>query len=377
MVEVTNTVGNLLMHHNCVVIPNFGGFVATIKPSQINRSKGIIFPPVKSVSFNRNLQSNDGLLIAELAKNSKITYDTALQQIDASVNEIKAKLHKGERIDFQNVGSLYLNKEGSITFEQDRFSNLLLEAYGLESVNFIPQNEEVSVDVKNQENVSDEAPIISIEETKPTEKVRLPHEIKLNSQEKNRSIVKSVFKYAAVAALVPIAFYSFWIPMKTDVLQSKVLFKEDFNPFKESVEVAYTQKKLSETNSTITLIEEGNTLDDLIENLPENVDHFFFGIDEDHFIPVKLDRVPKTKNMVSGEMNETNGYHLIAGCFAQKDNALDLISQLNQKGCNAFILDINNGLHRVSVEQAPDRKSILSKRKTLKGQGVSTWVLKK
>jgi len=378
MVNVTNTVGNLLMHHNCVVIPNFGGFVTTVKPANINRSKGVIFPPIKSVSFNRNLQSNDGLLIAELAKVSQITYDTALEQITTSVSELKAKLHKGERIEFHNVGSLYLNKEGSITFEQDRFSNLLLETYGLESVNFIPYNEEVSVVQEREEAAVQQAPIISIREKNSNhDEVHPPQAIESSQQQKNRSIVKSVFKYAAVAAIVPLAFYSFWIPMKTDVLQSKVLFKEDFNPFKESVTATYTHKKLLENNSTIIPIEQTTGLDELIEKIPENLDYFFFGIDEDHFIPVKLDRDPAEKSEVSSEINNTSGYHLIAGCFAQKENAHDLIRQMKQKGLNAFILDINKGLHRVSVHQSTDRKKILSLKKSLKNQGVSTWMLKK
>ena len=48
-----------------------------------------------------------------------------------------------------------------------------------------------------------------------------------------------MLRYAAASILLPIAFYSFWIPVKTDVLQSGVISLNDFNPFYKKQKGSY------------------------------------------------------------------------------------------------------------------------------------------
>ena len=141
MVSVEQLIGDLLVRHNCVIIPAFGGFVAKQTSASIDYKNGIMTPPRKSLLFNRQLINNDGLLIAELAVSNAINYNQATDTVGSLVYTWNEKLRNGERITIDKIGFLFYDQEKNICFEQDRFFNLLLESYGLETVHFLSEND--------------------------------------------------------------------------------------------------------------------------------------------------------------------------------------------------------------------------------------------
>jgi hypothetical protein len=360
--QIEELIGKLLLRTNCVIIPDFGGFIANTKSAHIDYSKGVVYPPTKSITFNRNLTNNDGLLVNEFGKINQLNYSDSLLEVTLFVKQTKDRLKKGERVSFDNIGFLYTADNGSLRFEQDRFFNLLLEAYGMGSVQFVPEAE-----LEGEKNTTTEIPLKEQEQT-PI--------ITLIPATKTRTLAK-IAKYAAAAALLPVLFYSFWIPTHTDVLRSGILFKDDFNPLKESSEAIYSKKELVDT-SIDTIEDDGITFSEVINQLPENVSVFSFELNEDTFIPVKLETTasadPEIKNTTTSAKLR---YHLIAGCFSHKSNADKLVKDLSDKGLNAYIVDFHNGLHRVSADQSTDSKSLESTRSTLSLSGFSSWVLKK
>ena len=51
-------------------------------------------------------------------------------------------------------------------------------------------------------------------------------------------------KYAAAACLLPLAFYSFWIPTHSGVLESGLISFKDFNPFYKKELGAYFKQNI-------------------------------------------------------------------------------------------------------------------------------------
>jgi len=141
MVSVEQLIGELLLRHNCVIIPSFGGFVAKQAPAVIDFKSGVMTPPRKSLLFNRQLINNDGLLIAEFAVANSIQYNQATDTVQQLVGKWNDQLRKGFRITIDKVGFLYFDSEKNICFEQDRFFNLLLESYGLGKVHFLTESD--------------------------------------------------------------------------------------------------------------------------------------------------------------------------------------------------------------------------------------------
>ena len=82
---------NLLLRHNCVIVPAFGGFVAQSSGALIDMDSGVITPPRKSVLFNKQLVNNDGLLISHISSEYKIEYASSENFLKTKVDEWHAQ----------------------------------------------------------------------------------------------------------------------------------------------------------------------------------------------------------------------------------------------------------------------------------------------
>src|SRR5690554_3121261 len=401
MTHLDAILGTLLLRNNCVIIPSFGGFVANNVSAKVDVKNGLITPPTKALSFNKNLSNNDGLIVHHLAKEKHISFDEAQQLIALEVQQIKVSLKEEKRVHFHNVGFLYINSAGKIAFEQDRFFNLLLSSYGLGAVQFITEQEErkttksavVTSEPKSTEqktSIETPSPVEKVIGQTLTEETEAKEEVKeiqhpATAEKSSRKLISKIIKYTAVAALVPVLFYSYWIPMKTDVLQSGVVYLEDFNPFKKNENFKYTPE-VNPTPLTIDSVQPLNTLSSIVENLSSTTPVFAYPLDDDLFIPVRR-KVEEYKAVSETVKEETahsakvittkNKYHAIAGCFSNAVNANKLINDLKEQGFEAYQVDVKGGLHRVSAGNAKNRKDIASIRQRLFDADISTWVLKK
>lgn len=129
--KIARYIGDLLYDYECVVIPGLGGFLANDKPASIQPNTHHFRPPYKQVMFNAYLKTNDGLLVNYIAKEENISYQEAKAQVDKFVYLCDSALKAGKRIHFHKVGTLYLNKNEKIVFEQDNTVNYNADAFGL------------------------------------------------------------------------------------------------------------------------------------------------------------------------------------------------------------------------------------------------------
>ena len=113
----------LILEHEYVIIPDFGGFVLNKESAHID-VKGNISPPTLSLGFNSELRYNDGLLAESYMKRFSIPYDIACRQIEATVKRIKTQLASKQPVEFGRLGKITLSN-GRILFEPSArtFSN--------------------------------------------------------------------------------------------------------------------------------------------------------------------------------------------------------------------------------------------------------------
>lgn len=133
--QLENYISDLLYRYDCVTIPEFGAFLTSHVSAKINETTHSFYPPKKVLSFNEQLQHNDGLLSSYIAEIEKIPYEAALQKIGKHVKSIKSFLIQGETLSFQNIGELMLNSEGKIVFEPSYHVNYLTDSFGLSQFN--------------------------------------------------------------------------------------------------------------------------------------------------------------------------------------------------------------------------------------------------
>ena len=98
MEKVEIYISRLLYKHNCVIIPDFGGFVCNYMPAKIIRTQHLIIPPSKSIAFNKNLTNNDGLLVNEIAKCENISFEIAREYVEDFIDNCLLKLKNKETV---------------------------------------------------------------------------------------------------------------------------------------------------------------------------------------------------------------------------------------------------------------------------------------
>ncbi len=394
MTTIEQLLGDLLLRHNCVIVPSFGGFVARQVSARVDYASGKMYPPSKSLLFNKQLINNDGLLITEYARTNEVSYEEAGRMVREKVQDWNTSLKSGARIELDRIGYLYLDAEKNLCFEQDRFFNLLLESFGLGQVHFLTE-EDVKLVEKTVALVEEEvAPQV---ETEPLKVVAAPQEKKVTEPvplkvvstkpAKEEPVVikpsrKKVWRYVAAACILPIAFYSVWIPMKTDVLESGVLSINDFNPFHTASSGAYEKQEVELPDE---MEEPAIGLEEQVDGL-EGVDTYTYAYTPGMNIPVALEKREESVDVVSenetpAPVTETpafsaNTMYFIVGCFGMEENAVNMVSKLKSEGFDATIVDVHNGLHRVSAGGAISKEALGKIKSAATAGGYSGWILK-
>lgn len=137
-VKLDQNIAALLYRYDCVIVPDFGGFIANYKPAKVNSATNTFSPPSKQISFNRQLVINDGLLTNYIAQKYDLTYSEALESVKNCVNSYKDDLDNGKHVILEDIGTLKKGQNQNIEFEPRNTMNFLSGAFGLEKFRMSP-----------------------------------------------------------------------------------------------------------------------------------------------------------------------------------------------------------------------------------------------
>lgn len=365
MNNISKHIHELLFEHDCVIIPGFGGFVANYLPARLDESNNRIFPPSKHLLFNKSLINNDGLLAHRISAEEGVSYEEALEKLAEYTRLISKTISNEKRLEFPNIGLLFI-KENTYQFKSTG-NNFLMSSFGLPVLDAVP--------------FANEDPIKEEKEETPV----------INLQEYQNKKSKRKFKYWWVAAvLVPIIFYSVWIPMKTNLFKSGGEFHySDLNPF------SFRKDRVYEYNSLVSCVEFNpiveKELSEVILTSSELDQYGEYQLDDSeiyltvkmHDNPSKLPEIESTyvhnnEKGNSADLKMDNKYFLIGGCFKKQKNADNFLKKLRSMGYEAIELDVHNGLHRIAINGYSSRKKAkAARKKILNNEGLNSWVLKK
>lgn len=132
--EISQYIKEILLLNDCVIIPEFGGFIANYKPAKVENNQ--FFPPSKEIAFNNKLVSNDGLLVNYISDVEGINYFDAKQKLDSFVEETLLNLERNRNVYFEGIGYLHYDSKENLQFEPQLKENLLVDSYGLQSFTF-------------------------------------------------------------------------------------------------------------------------------------------------------------------------------------------------------------------------------------------------
>jgi biopolymer transport protein ExbD len=340
MQKIDKHISELLYDYDCVIVPNFGGFVSNYAPAKVHPVQHTFSPPFKRIVFNKNLKNNDGLLANHIAANLNTDFPEALKHIDHFVSDVNSQLKAGKKVLIEDVGTLYWDVERNIQFEPST-KNYLLEAFGLIQIQS-PAIKRDSLGKRIEKQLIDREP---------------------SALPKKKNTLK---RYVTVAIAVPLIAALIWIPYKTDLLKNTD--HANLNPFhsQEASKPALKENAAEpvtisvDKDSTITKpIDAGAIKQPVTEALvtPVSADTTAVVIEKDHAIDFK--------------------FHVVAGCFQIQQNAVKYIAILQQQNIQASIIGQNEkGLYVVSCGDYATRREASSQLNNLRNQQQSVWLYK-
>ena len=144
-------ISELLFDHECVIVPELGGFLSSYSPARIHPAQHRVMPPSKKIAFNVFLRQNDGLLANYMVQAESLAYPDALREIQDYVELCNRELSAGKKFVIEQVGILTRDAESNLQFEPFNNVNYLKDAFGLSPVQFIPmQSQDFEQEVEKQ-----------------------------------------------------------------------------------------------------------------------------------------------------------------------------------------------------------------------------------
>ena len=338
--EIHIYISELLFLHDCVVIPGFGGFVGNEQSAYLNKRTNIIYPPYKQILFNKNLKTNDGLLTSHIANAEKISHDQSLEIIKDFVKKINIQLTDNQTYRIKRVGLLSMSQDNNILFLQDSSINYNLNSFGMSSR--------------------------GVSKLDPME-----NEIKsIVSDDSSTTRGKRLLKAAAI--MLPIIGISVISLTQQEKINNMYNGMADLNPF-SIFQSTKTQKSISNELKEIQL-----KIESLKEPIPITTDQ-----EKNNIISNNNTNKEDIKNPIVKEVNieSTNKeinqkFFLVAGSFANKENAKELIKQLKKENYDASIIGVNKeGLIRVSYGKYASKNDAIQALNDLKLKNKSGWIL--
>ena len=312
-------ISELLFLHDCVIIPNFGGFVGNNKSAILNEQLGTINPPSKEILFNKNLITNDGLLISNIAEKENISNIKAKELVVDYVENINEKLQTIRTFRIEKVGLLSLGIDNNVLFLQDSFTNYNLNSFGLK-----------------------------LEQTKKVDKIEKKIE-EIIQPITTKTGRRKVWRAAAI--LLPIIGLSLISITQEDKINNVYAQMANLNPFS----IFESDEKIIETEEeidtkVIEIIPTENTIEKVI--IPE--------------IEIeKIEVVIKEKS-----------YFIIAGAFSKEKNANKFVKQLQAENYNSSIIGkTKGGLIRVCFDGFETKEEAIISLDAIRTENKSAWLL--
>ncbi len=164
--QMSSYISELLYRHECVVIPGFGAFISRRVPAQHFASTHTLYPPKKGLSFNEQIQQNDGLLVNYVSTVEQIPYADALQEIRNYVRFLDHEIDEKGEITIHKVGRFTRTAESALSFTPMYLVNYLPEAFGLTKHETYAINRAPIAAPVEEEEVVEETPVIALETPK-------------------------------------------------------------------------------------------------------------------------------------------------------------------------------------------------------------------
>lgn len=158
MKELVKHIEILLLDHDCVVVPQIGGFVTCNAPAKYVEEENLFLPPIRTVGFNERLKADDGLLVRSYVEAYDCSDTEARAMLGEQIRDLQQELWETGTYDLGSIGVLMLDERNNVEFSPCQAGTVCPAYYGLDALLFGPLQAEKAVEASLAVEVSRTVP---------------------------------------------------------------------------------------------------------------------------------------------------------------------------------------------------------------------------
>lgn len=183
MIKLDRHIEILLLTHDCVIVPDFGGFMTHYVKARYDDRDNMFLPPSRTLGFNQQLKLNDSLLAQSYVEAYDLSYPEAVTCIADEVEELKQHLKNEGMYELNDLGILYNSSDDVYTFEPCESGILTPDLYGLNTL-------EVNVlSMLSENTITDKESISWKKASQMTSGYNKPKRLEYSTAEKGNDVV--------------------------------------------------------------------------------------------------------------------------------------------------------------------------------------------
>lgn len=230
MIELNRHIEILLLDNDCVIVPDFGGFMAHHVDACYIEEEHLFLPPRRTLGFNPQLKLNDHLLVQSYIEAYDISYPEASKRIEDEVRELKMHIETEGEYEMTDIGILRLNEEGRYEFTPCEAGILTPSLYGFSSFEMPTISELTSSKTATETEADEKVSLIPAEEkatvSETVEQVEMPQakDEEIQEDEKNEAVIikMSWIRNAVAVAAAILVFFMLGIPVSNSVVDDTI-----------------------------------------------------------------------------------------------------------------------------------------------------------
>ena len=370
MISIAEAISDLLFVRDTVVVPGLGAFVKKPTSAQVNPVANYFAMPSCDVVFDANLREDNDLVVNYIAEKNEIPEDEARRLLAMFVSDCFSTLKSGGKVVLNNLGTLKNDWDGNLVFEQDKAMNYNADAFGL--CDFTPEpvlrsktKDEIKAEIEQQQK--DKNTPVTVDEKAVHEK----DENEEGEPKRRRGwlwVLLALLLLAGVGCglhYFKVVDFSQWFGKEepTEFEPWKVVLPETKTWNTEQVTVEQENDTLVEQQQPIEVGQEP-------EQVPEQTS---VQEQEPEQAPEQVSERQTEPVVANSEAN----IRMIAGGFAQEENAARLANVLKDKGFTGAFYELRGSKWFVSFGRySTDEEATAALREIRKNTEYKAWILK-
>ena len=356
MITIAEAISDLLFLRDTVVVPGLGAFVKKPVSAKVNPVANYFAMPSSELSFDANLREDNDLVIKYISEKNDIPEDEAQRLLTMFVSDCFNSLKAGKKVALKDIGQLHYDWNNNLVLAPSDTLNYNADVFGLCDFSPIPvvqskSKDEIKSEIEQQQK--DKNTPMTVDE-------KAVHE----DDDKPRRRLGWLWILLALLLLAGIGYglHYFKVVDFNQLVQRKEKPAE-FIPWT----VTYpAESKTWKTEDVVPATVENDSLATPVTDTLQTQESTTQEIQEPE--PVETVQTP-TKP-------EAN-IRIIAGCFAQEENAERMANTLRDNGYQyAFIEKRGSKWFVAFGRYATDEEAFAALREIRATQNDKAWILK-